>query len=186
MTKPPGCTAKQTPKRIKLVNEIMEGLTNQEMYKLIGNGRDEASVTDHMYHTLLKSLRKMYLAELHPDATPERADNWARKSLLWERDVNTTINNIMFLGTGHRPDFVVQANRIRIAIEVKRGDNGASIRDALGQCVVYASYFEFVCCVLVDTSKDKRVLHAFEQEVGDEQSMLSRLWGDFNVRLAVV
>lgn len=54
-----------------------------------------------------------------------------------------------------------------------------------GQCLVYASQFEFACCVLVDTSKDKKLVRAYHSGVA-ERYIIDKLWQDFNVRLAVV
>ena len=63
--------------------------------------------------------------------------------MLWEGDVNTTVNNFTFFGTQHRPDFVVKIDRLSVAVEVKKGETGSSLREGIGQSLelLYPSYF---------------------------------------------
>ncbi|MDR2672020.1 MAG: hypothetical protein LBC35_01730 [Coriobacteriales bacterium] len=89
------------------------------------------------------------------------------------------------MGSQHRPDFIIQFDKIRIAIEVKRRESGRMVREALGQCLVYASQFEFTCCVLVDTSKDEKLKRAFCSG-NQEQAILQQLWNGFNISIGVV
>ena len=184
MPKAVGCDARKSTRRICLIDGIMAGLTSDSVYGLIGTGRDEAAVADHLQHSLLEALVRVHRS-LDCSASPERVAKRAADCLLWEGNINTTINHIQFLGAQHRPDFIIQMDGIRVAVELKRGESGAAVREALGQCLVYASHFEFTCCVLVDTSRDKKLKRAYV-DGAVERVMLERLWDDFNVRLAVV
>jgi hypothetical protein len=136
-----------------------------------------------MHQTILSKLMEVH-EHLDPSASQDTVTKRATNSLLWEGDINTTVNNILFMGVQHRPDFVVQIEGIRIAVEVKRGESGSAVREAIGQCLVYSSQFDFACCVLVDTSNDKKIKGGFPGAA--EQSMLHRLWNDFNIRFNVV
>lgn len=179
-----GCSARKSARRSALTDGIMRGLTNEAVYRIIGSGRSEAAVADHLQHSLVAALEKVH-AELDPTVTRETIQRRALEGLLWEGNVNTTINHIQFLGAQHRPDFIVQFDDIQVAVEVKRGESGASVREALGQCLVYASRFAFTCCVLVDTSRDKKLKRAHDSG-RVEQYMFDRLWNDFNIRFGVV
>ena len=75
--------------------------------------------------------------------------------MLWEGEANTNINNFTFFGTQH-PDFVVKIDKLKVAVEVKKGESGSSLREGIGQSLVYASAFDFVVYLYVDISKTKR------------------------------
>lgn len=179
-----GCNARKSAHRIAITDGIMGGLMSDSVFGVIGSGHNEASVAGHLHHSLLTAREKVHCS-LDPTASPAALAKRAASCLLWEGNINTTINHIQFLGTQHRPDFIVQMDDIRVAIEVKRGESGAAVREALGQCLVNASHFEFTCCVLVDTSRDKKLKRAYATGSA-ERFMLDRLWNDKNVRLAVV
>lgn len=179
-----GCDARKSTRRTCLIDGIMDGLTSDSVYGIIGTGRNEAVVAHSLHASILEALKRVHCS-LDPSASQERIAKRAADCLLWEGNINTTINHIQFLGAQHRPDFIVQMDGIRVAVEVKRGESGAAVREALGQCLVYASQFEFTCCVLVDTSLDKKLKRACVSGAA-EQVMLKRLWDDFNIRLAVV
>lgn len=166
-----------------VIEGIMDALTSNEIYNVIGHGKCEGDVKTYMHQTFLSELKEIH-GKLDPTASREVLAKRAKKSLLWEGDANTTVNNMLFMGVQHRPDFIVQIEGMRIAVEVKRGDTGAAVREALGQCLVYASQFDFSCCVLVDTSNDKKIRRGLTNET--EQNMMDRLWNDFNIRFIAV
>jgi len=47
----------------------------------------------------------------------------------------------LFLIVFHRPDMIVEFKDLNIAIEIKKVDNGSSIREGIGQCMIYSKYF---------------------------------------------
>ena len=176
--------AKKTGKRTQIIDEIMVALCSREVYGVIDSkSASEDKIKTYLHRILLKHLTKIFqkiflekekLAERHAD-----------KSLQWEGDKKTTINNVKFLGTQHRPDFVIRVDGISIAVEVKIGESGQSIREGLGQSLVYASsQFDFVCYVFVDSSKDQKIIESLEKD--DEKSFLLGLWENHNIRFRVV
>lgn len=185
MTKPiSGTAARKTTRRIRIIDGIMDALMSQSVFGIIGAGRNESAVAHKLHGELLKSLGSIH-RELDENAPNALVDKRARECLLWEGDINTTINHIQFLGAQHRPDFIVQTDGIRAAIEVKRGSDGSCVRNALGQCIVYASQFDFTCCVVVDTTRDKKLKRAYSEGT-IESLILGRLWDQFNIRIGVV
>ena len=176
--------SRKTARRSQIVNGVMDALMNKSVFGVIGSGRNESSVAHVMHGELLRALQSLH-RELDPRSSDEIIEKKARECLLWEGDINTTINHIQFLGAQHRPDFIVQIDGTRMALELKRGSDGSCIRNALGQCLVYASQFDFTCCVVVDTTRDKKIRRAYADGC-IESAMLERLWDHFNIRLGVV
>lgn len=175
-------TRKSGP-RTMIVKGIMDFLKSDQIKTL-----DYRNTKETRIKTFLQPHFVMTLQNIHRTLSPGQRDaTLARKgknSLLWESDVNTTINNVQFLGVQHRPDFVVQIESIRIAVEVKRGDSGSSVREGLGQSLVYASEFDFVCFLFIDQSKDKKVLRSLAQPA--EISFIQSLWATYNIQFEVV
>ena len=175
---------KKSTRRILIVDGIMELLKSDVVYKTIDyRRRKEAWIKQYMHQPFIAKLSEIH-RQLDAKASDKTIEKRARASLLWEGDVNTTINHFLFLGVQHRPDFIVQIEDLRIAVEVKRGDNGSAVREGLGQSLVYASEFDFVCYIFVDVSKDKKVRRGFEGDA--EEFFVRRLWDEFNVRFDVV
>ena len=108
----------------------------------------------------------------------------AKNCLLWEGDVNTTVNNFTFFGTQHRPDFVVKIDKLSVAVEVKKGETGSSLREGIGQSLVYSSSFDFVVYLYVDISKDKKIRDSMNG--AKEQELINDLWDSHNALFQVV
>lgn len=176
--------ARKSKRRTMIVDSIMELLKSDIIYGVINyRHQKEASIKQYMHRPFVAKLAEVH-RKLSPNLAAKTIEKKARESLLWEGDVNTTINHFVFLGVQHRPDFIVQIDGLRIAVEVKRGESGAAVREGLGQSLVYASEFDFVCYIFVDVSKDKKVVRGFAGEA--EQFFVRRLWNDFNVKFGVV
>lgn len=177
-------SAKKTTRRVQFVDRLMASLTSKKTFGTIGKTKSEQVIATYMHQTIRNDLSRIF-RDMYPTYSEQATQAKADKALLWEGDKNTTVNHIQFLGAQHRPDYVVMFDGIRVGVELKRGDRGCILREALGQCLVYSSEYEFVCCVVADTTKDERIKRAFEQ--GEEEGkLLERLWEEFNVRIAVV
>lgn len=176
--------AKKTARRNLLVDGVMDAMMSESVFGLIGSGRSESAVAHVMHGELLRSLHSLHRS-LDPRSSDALIARRARECLLWEGDINTTINHIQFLGAQHRPDFIIQVDDIRLALELKRGSDGGCIREALGQCIVYSSQFDFTCCVVVDTTRDKKIKRAYAEGCS-EAIVIASLWEHFNIRLGVV
>lgn len=175
--------SKKSARRTMIVDGIMDLLQSDIIYDTIDyRRRKEAWIKQYMHRPFIAKLKEIH-ANLSPGVSDKTLDKKAKVSLLWEGDVNTTINHFLFLGVQHRPDFIVQIDGLRIAVEVKRGESGASVREGLGQSLVYASAFDFVCYVFVDVSKDKKVKRAISGKA--EGFFVQRLWDEFNIRFDV-
>jgi hypothetical protein len=175
--------SKKTKRRIKIVNHIMSSLLDPDCYKIIGSGLSEQQLKTYIHARFLHRLERLF-EELEPALSPEAVRRKASKSLLWEGDKSTTVNNLLVFGVQHRPDFMVVIDDTRVAIEIKRGDSGQHVREGIGQAIVYAVHFDFTCCVIVDSSKDKKIRNSLRDTA--EGLVLERLWDSFNIKIAAV
>jgi len=147
--------------------------------------KNEAFIKQYMHQPLQERMRTI-CRKIRPATTDAGIEKLAKAALFWEGDVNTTVNNIRFLGVQHRPDFMVKIAGIRVAIEVKRGDSGYAVREGLGQSLVYAACddFDFVVYLFVDTSKDKKIKESLSR--ASDAAFIQSLWMDHNIRFAIV
>lgn len=177
------CASKKTKKRMKIVNHIMSSLLDPDCYNRIGSGLSEQQLKTFMHARFLHGLERLF-EELEPALSSEGARRKASKSLLWEGDKSTTVNNLLVFGVQHRPDFMVVIDDTRVAIEIKRGDSGQHVREGIGQAIVYSAHFDFTCCVIVDSSKDKKIKNSLGET--NESLVLATLWDSFNITIAAV
>lgn len=91
------CAPKKTEKRIQIIDEIMAALRSKEVYGVI----DSKSASEDKIKTYLHQILRKHLTKIFQDVFGQEtalAEKHAKKSLLWEGDKNTTINNVEFLG----------------------------------------------------------------------------------------
>ena len=127
---------------------------------------------------------KSLYRDLHPNYEDYTIERKAEESVLWESASNSTINYIHSFGVQHRPDFVVNIEDLKIAVELKRGEDGSAIREGIGQSVVYSTNYDFVVYLLIDISKDKKIKNSLKE--ASEEYITSSLWEKFNIKLIVV
>ena len=169
--------------RTKVINSIISTLKSPEIYNTINyRKQSEDKIKQFMYPYLLNKIAKLY--EDQDKVSPKTAKKKAKEGLLWEGNVKTTVSNKLFLGAQHRPDFVVEYKDLTIAIEIKRGDNGSSLREGIGQSQVYSTHFDFTICLFIDTSKEKKILNASTSD--EEKKFINRMWRNSNIKFIVV
>ena len=130
--------AQKSERRTRLIDQLLDAMKSDELFKTLDYRRKNESYIKQYMHQLLKTRLVEIYKEATPKATADRLKQKAADSLMWEGDVKTTVNHIRFLGAQHRPDFKVIINDLRIAVEVKRGESGAGVREGVGQSLVYA------------------------------------------------
>jgi len=174
--------SKKSSKRVKVIRQLLETMkSDDDIYSVIDYQRaSEAKIKQFMYHPLLRTLAKCIEDLGYRKDCIQKAKN----ILLWESNKKTTVNNFQLFGVQHRPDFVIKMDDYSIAVEVKRGANGSSIRDGIGQAVCYGKCYDYVVYLFIDTSSDKRIRNSIKQEV--EASIIEELWHNHNVLFDVV
>ena len=176
----------KSKRRIKIVESIASAISSNKIFDVIDyRNRNEDYIKQYMHQPLISELEALYEdLELSKSADREIVKQKAKDCLLWEGDVTTTVNNFTVFGTQHRPDFVVKIDKLRVAVEVKKGETGHSLREGIGQSLVYSSEFDFVVYLYVDISKDKKIRDSMTGE--REQELINDLWKRHNVLFQVV
>lgn len=179
-------TARKSGRRTAVVDQILDVLRSDHIFNTLDyRKKSEAYVKQYMHQPLQARVVEIYRS-LTPKLRETTLAKKAQASLCWEADVKTTINHIRFLGVQHRPDFKIEIEGSRIAVEVKLGEAGTAVREGIGQSLVYAcsTDYDFVVYLLIDTSKDKKIRKSLESDV--ERRFVEGLWQNYNVRFSVV
>ena len=177
--------ASKSAKRTEIVKRLMDQLKTPEVFKTAPyKTQNEDKIKTAQYPHLLNEVTKLY--QDFKKLIPKSAKQRAKKNLLWEGNINTTVNNILFFGTYHRPDFVLEFDDdLRIAIEIKRGETGDAIRDGVGQSIVYtACGFDFSILLFIDISKEGKILNSINGD--NEREFITKLWENNNVLFDIV
>lgn len=166
-----------------LLDEIVSTLKHPDIYNTIDyRHQKEDKIKQFLYPHLLDKVTELYKKD--SKISDRKAKKNAKKSLLWEGNVKTTVSNRLFLGTQHRPDFVLEFKKLSIAIEIKRGSKGSSLRESIGQSHVYSNLYDFTISLFIDTSKDKKILNSSTSD--EEKKFIKGLWKKNNVRFEIV
>ncbi len=89
------------------------------------------------------------------------------------------ITQTKLFGFSHRPD--ISIGNDGTAIEVKLVTTGPSIRDLLGQALVYRMHYRFVILILIDKTTDSRVVNLCQDKKSQEHSLLAGLADKMNI-----
>lgn len=178
-----GIDAVKSAKRVAFVNELVKALSAKDIYKY--SLTTEKDFVIKVSDKLKKGIFNGYKAEYSG-----KDESWikekAEASLIEELNKEVTVNHTQLFGTQHRPDmFVLHDEDYRIAIEYKLVEAGNSIREAIGQGIVYASEYEFTILVLLDTTKDQKIKRSITAG-SQEAKIVDYLWETFNIRLLIV
>jgi len=175
--------ANKSIKRTKLIDVIIDAITGSKIYDTIEYiHKDENYIKSFIYPHLIEELKEFYVSS--ESLLESSAQKKAELSVLWEGNKKTTVNNILFLGTYHRPDMVVEYKDVSVAIKFKKGSTGSSVREGLGQSLIYSNNYDFTIYLYIDVSKDKRIKKAVELTA--ENSFRNELWKRYNIRFDVI
>lgn len=176
-------SAVKSKRRTEIVQKIMDTIKSPKIFNTIKyQQKSEEYIKQYMHQPLVDAVTNLFMED--KGLILESAVERTAKCLKWEGDRNTTVNNFLFLGVQHRPDFVLEYDDIKIAIEVKRGEDGKSVREGLGQSIVYNTNYDFTVYLFIDTSKDNRIKNSFTGE--KEQEVVKSLWENHNTLFEVV
>ena len=177
--------AKKSSNRTKLLEDIIDVMKTHELFSdNVKRKDDEATIQKTLFLRLEKGKGLQKILTENNIANQEKADLIALKKFSYEQDNNTTVKQFCMFGTQHRPDAVLDLGDIRIAIEVKKGNNGSSIRSGLGQSLLYSHQYDFTIYFFVDTTDG---LDIKSSVLGEKESdIVNKLWEDHNVKFVVV
>jgi len=176
-------TASKGKRRTELIGLVSEAITHDDIFGTINyRNKSEDEIKQFIYPHLVDRLIEREMG-LKPHWSKDKAKAEIKKRLKWEGNVNTTVHHMLFMGTQNRPDMVLETDGLRIAIEFKRGDKGSDLRSGIGQSMIYATGYDFVIYMFVDTSADKRIKNAQTGEI--EATFIQMLWDRYNIKFAV-
>lgn len=174
--------ASKSQKRIEFLDLISEAITHDDIFGTLNyKKKSEDQIKQFIYPHLVSDLTE-YVIE-HGQYDKVKAKEIVKSSINWEGDVNTTVSHILFMGTRNRPDMTITMNGTKIAIEFKKGDSGSALRSGIGQSLIYATHYDFVLYLFIDTSEDKKIKNA--QGGVNELSLTSELWDNYNIKFIV-
>lgn len=173
----------KSQKRIGLVSLINEAITCDDVFKTLDyKNKSEEKIKQFIYPYLVDSLVERMMET--KGLTKDSAKKYVKKNLKWEGNVNTVVNHILFMGTQNRPDMILEMDGLKIAIEFKVGGKGSDLRSGIGQSMIYSTHYDFVICLMIDTTDDKRILNS--RGGVNETNFVDLLWDRFNIKFTVV
>lgn len=183
--------AAKTAKRVKIVNKIMDILKDDEIFSTVDYiSKGEDYIKQFMYPKLKEAIIDIHQNILKEGNKPIDIikDNMLNE-FIWEANKQQILHNMLFCGTSHRPDMEINIHNISLAIEVKKGSNGSSLREGIGQSIVYSSNYDFVTFLYIDTTKDKHIYNTFKlinTEDSKENQIIKGLWDNNNIMFDVI
>lgn len=175
--------AKKTSKRMRFLENVINAMIHEEIYGTIDyRKKNESEIKQFIYPKMIDKISEYYTKE--NNLSEEKARLKARKNLLWEGNIKTTVNNFTLFGVQHRPDMVISDSNMNIAIEIKKGDDGSSIRSGIGQSIVYSQVFDFTIFLFIDTTKTNDILNSITSE--KEKNIICNLWDNYNIFFTII
>jgi hypothetical protein len=175
---------KKTAARMKIINRIVSSLSNEKVFKgVLVENWNEKELSIQLNNFLREGMKKIF-KDLYPHQTVGKIEKRVDKAILWERASDKTIRANPIFGTRHRPDFAVHIRDLKIAVEIKKGGGGDSLRGGIGQCLIYSMDYDFVIYLYIDVSDGRTVK---TNSAGERESYLIRsLWERYNIWLVIV
>ena len=172
-------------KRTALIDSLANELIDHELFSdNVKRDRDtEKQIQKSLFLRMEKTGLQKVLTE-NLDMKSNKIKEVIKKDFAWEQDINTTVNQITMFATQHRPDAVLKVNDLTIAIEIKKGKDGSSIRSGIGQSIIYSKNYDFVIFVYVDISEGRNIKNSVTAT--KEQEVINELWENYNVKFVVV
>ncbi len=168
--------ANKSLKRVNILTSLMDALKSLDVFGSIDYRRSsEEQIKKCLYMTLVPDIGTIYE---NMGCNRELSVKKAKKCLVMEGHTKHTLHNLTLFGVWHRPDFEINIEGMRIAVELKKGSKGSSIREGIGQCVTYSQFYDFVLYLFVDDTKDKKILNSLNGE--REIDVIHDLWDNYN------
>lgn len=175
---------RKTKPRLKMLKMIIESLIDPKTLHVINvDTWSEDKIQTYLHKPLRLGVREI-LEGLHPSQREITIDKKVNRSILWSGDASKDVPKLNLYGVNHLADFVIEIDGTRFAVEVKRAEDGASVREGVGQSLFYASEYDFVICLIFDATKSKKILSSLTNKI--EADLTHKLWETFNVKIIVV
>ena len=177
-------TARKTERRVQFLNNILSEMESHDIFQdCVNRGNDSESSIQKALFSRLQGKLPSLIQEAY-GYSPGKAEDVVNKYFVWESKSSVSVNNFPFFSTNHRPDAALNVEDIAIGVEIKKGEDGLSVRSGIGQSVVYATQFDFVIYFFVDETGGRDIRSSSSAE--KESELVSSLWDDFNIAFRVV
>ena len=172
----------KSKKRTDFLKRVMELLLDHETLSedVSRKSATEATIQSALFARLNKKLEK-YAKEY---GLNDKQSRLVQDNFRYESKTTNHVNNFAVFSTNHRPDAILEMDGLRICVELKKGDNGSSLRSGLGQCVIYGSEFDFTLYLFVDMTPNRNIKKSVDAE--REKKIIDDLWDLHNVMFAIV
>lgn len=168
--------ASKSKNRLELLDVILEGVNVKDTNLSIDKIKQAA------YPSLLESVSS-WVSE-KKGFSGGLAKEKAKTMIKFESSKTTGARNMHFMGTSNKPTLTVESAGIKVAIEFIKGDRGSDLREAIGQSMIFSTAYDFVLCLFVDDTEDKRIKGGSDSIT--EHYFLNNLWDNFNVKFTLV
>lgn len=176
--------ASKTSKRINFLEAIIKIMREHEA---LGKGQSRKGINESHIQKNVFSKLNTHLPNIIKDnygLNEKKAKSLVETEFVYESKTTVSVNGFHFFETNHRPDAVLSIDELRVAFEIKKGDNGLAIRSGIGQSVVYSSQFDFCIYFFVDTTPGGDIKNSISGE--KESSLIETLWDYHNIKFFVV
>ncbi len=175
---------RKTNRSVEAIDFLIDRLTNERIYRTYNyRSRNEFYMKGPLNEALRLALEELFRYR-HPNYLDRTIRRKAEKALAWEGNPTKSIKPTELFGVTHRPDFSIEIDSISIAVEIKVDDSGSTIRSGLGQSLVYSTEYDFVICLIIDTSSDAIISQSTKNLV--EANLIQRLWNNHNIRVVII
>jgi hypothetical protein len=176
--------ARKSAKRVHIINKVISIFSHPSIFEVVNRySWSEERIQTYMYKELSEGMLEIF-RDIYPNYQETTILRKADNSINWSGHRGKTIHNLSVLGVLHRPDFEVEVDGTKMAVEVKKGEDGSSVREGIGQSLFYSAGYHFVIYVLVDSTQDFQIRESIERL--PEKAIIDGLWNNFNIRLQVV
>ena len=174
----------KTTKRTEFIDAVYNCMKQHEYFSdRYTRDDNEGQIQKVVFSRLHSQLPEIY--EKYLGINKEKAVKIIDKTFAYEKNQDLTMHNRLYFGLYHRPDAEIFMDKnLKLAIEIKKGNQGSDIRSGLGQSLVYSQIYDFVLYVFVDTSDERKIRN--NSTADDEKALIESIWEHYNIRFKVV
>ena len=172
-------------KKTKKLVEFIEGLHNHiihdPQFRKNTSKKSEVEIQAEIRPLIINYLQKYFKKAGYQDVIAK-----AHKSFYWEgQEGKYGKKRAATFGARNYPDFIITFPYL-VAIEYKQSPNGSTVKQGIGQSLMHTitEDFHYVYVLFHDQSKDKRIESSVKNE--REQSIIQKMWADFNIMIRFV
>ena len=175
--------ASKSKNRLAILEMIQDGISTGDIFEAIDvKSQSEDKINQTIYPNLLNKVTEYVIEK--KGFSRSLAREKAKTMISSEFGEGSAVKNLQFMGTSNKPSISVNIGGVNIAIEIKKGNRAAGLREGFGQSMIYSNTYDFVLYLFIDTSEDNRIKHGSTSIT--EQNFLENIWDNFNIKFVVV